>query len=130
MLQSAVPPQQVVVKFVDANINGQTQHADTDHARQTRVSGAGAVGSAIGRARQAGVGWEEAEKLSDEELEAKLYPSAAHSKARPEPDCAWIHRERHRPGVTLELLHHEYLEGNPDGLRYTMFCERYRSWLG
>jgi hypothetical protein len=32
--------------------------------------------------------------------------------------------------VTLELLHHEYLEDHPDGLRYTTFCDRYRAWLG
>ncbi len=48
---------------------------------------------------------------------------------RPGPDCAWIHRERHRVGVTLELLHHEYIESVPDGLKYTAFCERYREWL-
>jgi transposase len=48
---------------------------------------------------------------------------------RPEPDCARIHRERHRPGVTLELPHHEYLERHPNGLRYTSFCDRYREWL-
>src|SRR5207245_1364212 len=33
------------------------------------------------------------------------------------------------PGVTLELLHLEYLEQHPDGYRYTQFCEVYRRWL-
>jgi hypothetical protein len=60
----------------------------------------------------------------------RLYPSVVAAALRPEPDCTWIHRERHRPGVTLELLHHEYLEQHPDGLRYTTFCDRYRAWLG
>ena len=32
--------------------------------------------------------------------------------------------------MTLELLHHEYLEQHPGGLRYTSFCERYREWMG
>jgi transposase len=32
-------------------------------------------------------------------------------------------------GVTLELLHHEYLEQNPDGYRYSQFCEYFRRWL-
>ncbi len=41
-----------------------------------------------------------------------------------------MHRERHRPGVTLDLLHQEYLEREPNGLRYTAFCDRYREWLG
>jgi transposase len=48
-----------------------------------------------------------------------LFPSVSATKDRPEPDCARIHRERHRPNVTLELLHREYLERHSDGLRYT-----------
>jgi transposase len=32
-------------------------------------------------------------------------------------------------GVTLELLHLEYLEQHPDGYRYTQFCEVYRRWV-
>ena len=40
----------------------------------------------------------------------------------------WIHTGRQRKDVTLELLHHEYLEQHPDGYRYTQFCEHYRRW--
>jgi len=69
-------------------------------------------------------------RAADAELEARLYPSVVAVAARPEPDCTWIHRERHRVGVTLELLHHEYLEQHPGGLRYTSFCDRYREWMG
>jgi len=47
---------------------------------------------------------------------------------RPEPDCAALHLELRRPGVTLALLHIEYLGTHPDGVRYTAFCERYRTW--
>lgn len=39
-----------------------------------------------------------------------------------------IYNELKRPGVTLELLHIEYLAEHPDGLRYTAFCNRYRKW--
>jgi transposase len=45
------------------------------------------------------------------------------------PDCQWIHTERRRPGVTLALLHLEYLEQHPGGYRYTQFCEFYRRWM-
>jgi hypothetical protein len=45
------------------------------------------------------------------------------------PDCEYLHAERKKPGVTLELLHLEYLEKHPGGYRYTAFCERYREWL-
>src|SRR5206468_12411894 len=48
---------------------------------------------------------------------------------RPLPDCAYLHAERRKPGVTLELLHLEYLEQHPDRYRYTQFCEVYRRWL-
>ena len=53
----------------------------------------------------------------------------ASAAARPLPDSAELHAERKRPGVTLELLHLEYLEQHPDGYRYTQFCEHYRAWL-
>lgn len=55
-------------------------------------------------------------------------PDVAGTRERPAPDCAWLHAERRKPAVTLELLHLEYLERHPDGYRYT-FCECYRRWL-
>ena len=90
----------------------------------------GVISAAASRAEAAGLGWEAVDRLDDGELEARLYGKAAASSGRAEPDCSWIHRERHRPGVTLELLHLEYLERHPEGLRYTAFCDRYRQWLG
>lgn len=89
----------------------------------------GVVGLAVKRAQEAALSWPDVEILDDAELEQRLYRSAPASSNRPEPDCEWIHRERHRPGVTLELLHHEYLEQHPNGLKYTAFCDRYRQWL-
>jgi transposase len=90
----------------------------------------GAVSLALSRASAAGLTWKDVEDLDDDALERRLYPTVSGATERPEPDCVWIHRERHRPNVTLELLHHEYLERHPDGLRYTTFCDRYRAWLG
>jgi transposase len=83
---------------------------------------------ALSRATAAGLTWASVQALDDAALEARLYPSVTLDAARAEPDCVWIHRERHRVGVTLELLHHEYLERHPGGLRYTAFCDRYRAW--
>jgi transposase len=51
---------------------------------------------------------------------------AAPGGSRPRPDCSYLHTERRKPGVTLELLHLEYLEQHPDGYSYTQFCEIYR----
>jgi hypothetical protein len=70
------------------------------------------------------------ERLPDEVLEARVYgPPTPPTHHRVVPDCAYLHAERRKPGVTLELRHLEYLEQHPDGYRYTQFCEFYRRWL-
>jgi len=81
------------------------------------------------RARSAGFTYEKLGEISDTDLELKLYGAPQSSRNAAEPDCAYIHLERQKKGVTLELLHLEYLEQNPTGLKYTTFCDRYRSWL-
>lgn len=103
--------------------------------RQTAMSNGtspGAVGNVLARAKAAGLtAWEQVTQLDDDALERALYGTSVVEPgvAPVEPDCAWIHRERHRPHVTLELLHLEYLRQHPNGLRYTAFCNRYRTWL-
>lgn len=92
--------------------------------------GVGTVSEVASRAQKAGLSWAQVEPLEEQELERRLYGETTTTTDKAEPDCTWIHRERHRPGVTLELLHHEYLERHPGGLRYTAFCDRYRQWLG
>src|SRR5881296_2855099 len=90
----------------------------------------GAVGTTVLRARAAGLAWAQVEALDDEALHARVYgPPTPPTRHRPLPDCAYLHAERRKPGVTLELLHLEYLEQHPDGYRYTQFCEVYRRWL-
>ena len=86
------------------------------------------VASVFTDARSLGLDAATVEKLTDAELEAQLYVKTPSTSVRPEPDCAALHLELRRPGVTLALLHVEYLTEHPDGLRYTMFCERYRVW--
>jgi transposase len=89
----------------------------------------GVIDKATYRAKAAGLSWEAAEQLDDAQLEQRLYgrPTAPVS-GRPEPDPAWLHQELKKVGVTLELLHLEYLQAHPDGYKYTAFCERYRRW--
>lgn len=92
----------------------------------------GAVYEALRRAREAGLDWAGVETMTDAALEATLYrrPTAVGpQRERPQPDCVYLHTERRKAGVTLELLHLEYLERHPDGYRYTQFCELYRQWL-
>jgi transposase len=94
--------------------------------------GLGTISSVLARAQGAGLDWPQVQPLSEADLERRLYgrPEVVGQRQRPAPDCAWIHAERRRPGVTLELLHLEYLERQPDGYRYTRFCDLYRAWLG
>ena len=88
----------------------------------------GAIGATVARAAAAGLDWAAVESLSDEALDERLY-GAKPVTTRAQPDCEYLHAERKKPGVTLELLHVEYLEKNSGGYRYTQFCERYRQWL-
>jgi transposase len=98
-------------------------------ARALGVS-VGVVSKTASRAQKAGITWEVAEGTTDDVLEERMYGRpASPSDDRPRPDPVYIHTELRRPGVTLEVLHLEYLEQHPTGLRYTAFCEVYRRWL-
>ena len=89
----------------------------------------GAVGGTVSRARLAKLSWQEVEQLSDEELHARLYGvPGPPGVRRPMPDLARIDIELRRVGVTLELLHMEYLAAHPEGYSYSWFCELHREW--
>ena len=91
---------------------------------------AGTIAKTVERARLAQLDWATVQTLSDLKLEERLYgPKLELSAARAAPDPVWIHGEYQKPGVTLALLHLEYLEREPSGYRYTQFCEHYRQWL-
>ena len=84
------------------------------------------VGKYVLLARVAGVDWEVAQTLSDDDLEARRYrpalPRGSHQRA---PDFGVVHQELKRPGVTLMLLWEEYATGNPLAYKYTSFCIKY-----
>ena len=102
-------------------------HRET--ARSLGIS-AGAVASVLSRATTLRLTWEALSGLTDDALEQRLYgPRLPGGVARPLPDPTWIHTELRRAGVTLELLHLEYLQQHPDGYRYSAFCRHYRAWL-
>lgn len=77
-----------------------------------------------------GLSWPLPERLSDAELERRLYPplSQVPSNERPVPDWAWVHEELRRPGVTLQLLWEEYRALHPEGFGYSWFCAHYQAW--
>jgi transposase len=91
----------------------------------------GSVAGATSRAAKVGLDWPQIQALSDETLEERLYgPRGAKRIGRAAlPDPAHLHVELRRPGVTLQLLHLEYLEQHPTGYRYTSFCAHYSEWV-
>jgi transposase len=90
----------------------------------------GAVATTLSRAHALGLDWTQVQALDDDALEQRLYGGRGKRAERaPLPDPAQLHVELRRTGVTLQLLHLEYLETQPNGYRYTAFCEHYSRWL-
>lgn len=96
----------------------------------------GSVSAYLRRARDAELDWPAARELSESELEARLFKTPGRNRppGRVALDCAWIHREMRKKGVTLQLLWVEYCEAAGDDARgrrpyrYSQFCERYRQF--
>jgi transposase len=84
----------------------------------------------LDRVQKSGLSWPVPADLDDAALENILFPplSLIPQEKRQMPPMDYLHRERKRKGVTLQLLWHEYKEVNPDGYQYSQFCEIYRQW--
>lgn len=97
-------------------------------ARSLKISHS-TVGKYLKSAESAGISWPLDESLDDEALDTRLFGKRqAPKKDKPEPDVEYIRRELSKKGVTLMLLWEEYLKDNPDGYRYTQFCEYFRHY--
>ena len=91
------------------------------------------VRTTIKRFEAASLSWPLPDGLTDAALEARLFADAGTKRGHRrlvEPDWASIHRELKRKHVTLSILWDEYIERNPEGYRYSRFCELYRGWEG
>lgn len=87
----------------------------------------GLVCRTLKKAKLHGLMWPDIEPLSDEELEHILYGPRKSSPSRaPLPDWPTVDTQLRLPGVTLLLLHQEYLQQHPGGLGYSQFCDHYR----
>lgn len=68
--------------------------------------------------------------MTADELSNQFYPDRRKGKPiKPDPDFNYIHREvtSHRK-LNLRFMWEEYIEDTPEGLSYSQFCSRYRSW--
>jgi len=92
--------------------------------------GIGTTSQVVAREKRAQITcWSDVAALSDEELELRMYPQPLIvGETRPEPNPAAMHIELRRTGVTLRLLHEEYLVENPNAYGYTKFVELYNAW--
>ena len=96
--------------------------------------GVGTVHKYLKRAEAAGVTWPLPEDWDEARVEAEVFPRrkpsiAEHNPARTPLDFAAIHEQlRSSKYVTLQLLWEEYRQGNPEGYRYSRFCELYQRW--
>jgi transposase len=83
------------------------------------------------RCEAAGIVWPLEANLTDAMLEQRLFANAGVKpghRRHAEPDWAAVHREMRRKHVTLSVLWEEYIGANPDGYRYSRFCELYRGF--
>jgi transposase len=106
--------------------------ATREVARRVGVA-ASTVRATIKRFQASGLSWPLPEEVTDTALEATLFAEVGTKRGhrrQEEPDWAAIHRELKRKHVTLSILWEEYIEQNPQGYRYSRFCELYRSWEG
>lgn len=109
--------------------------SDTEAAASVRCARS-TISECLRRACIAGLtSWEATEKLTDMELETKLYPKTAGKfvpkQSRPLPDWSNIHSELKSRGnekLTLSLLWQEYKADHPEGYQQTQFFEYYVQW--
>jgi transposase len=90
------------------------------------------VAKYLHRAQEAGLHWPLPDEMTEEELERRLFPRRRIVRESPYfvPDWAEVHKELKRKDVTLHLVWEEYKQAHPDGLQYSQFCKRYRTWRG
>jgi transposase len=92
--------------------------------------GLGTTSEVVSRATRIGLTWNEVDAIGEDELEARMYPPVSTTAPRPEPNPAAIHIELRRTGVSLRLLHEEYVLAHPNSspYGYTKFVELYNAW--
>lgn len=89
------------------------------------------VAAVIGAADREGLSWEEVADLDEQAVYARLFPGRGeHVSVHAQPDWEQVHRELARVGVTLKLLHGEYVDdcraAGAAAMGYDRFCKTYQ----
>ena len=94
----------------------------------------GAVHNYLKRAAAAGIHWPLPEGWEENRIEEALFGEQRRVEQPGEralPDFPALHDQLQRhPYLTLQLAWEEYWQGNPEGYRYSRFCELYQRWRG
>lgn len=90
-----------------------------------------AVFEAVDRAH---ITWDDLAELSEAEVYQVVFPHrGAHQSVYAQPDWDTVHKELARVGVTLKLLHSEYVDQHgPSGqpvMSYDRFCRIYQKYV-
>lgn len=92
------------------------------------------VADVLDAAKAAGIGWDDVANRPDDEVYALLFPGRGERESVYEqPDWGKVHRELARVGVTLRILHGEYVDecrqsGRPH-MGYDRFCKLYAAYV-
>ncbi len=89
------------------------------------------VSETISRLKTSGLSYRDIKEMSDSDLTAQLsskkeYINKAELLIDNFPEYA---KELKRKGVTKYLLWEEYLQENPEGLKYSRFCYHFQQWI-
>ena len=89
------------------------------------------VAMVIDAADREGIGWDDVAALEEAEVYARLFPGRGeHDSVHAQPDWEKVHKELAKVGVTLKLLHGEYVDAcrtrGETAMGYDRFCKTYQ----
>lgn len=108
--------------------------SEREVARSCQVSRS-TVADYLRKASAAGINWTEATKLTEADIEKRLFPIRPVSRPLPRPlpefdDIQQQLRRYRNVNLTLSQLWLEYKAKCSDGYQYSQFCDLYRRWRG
>jgi len=88
------------------------------------------VGDIQRRCRKIGLSYNQASRLSDQEIKSLVYPLYSGRRViKPDPDFANFQKALQQDqNKNLQYLWEGYRSDNPEGLSYSQFCERFKRW--